>query len=120
MDRISEAKKVLDRLEEPKRQTLDPFKGARLRGTSNAAKALSDHRAVQDAIKNSPSRPNQRRASDMGSLTPLKAKIKQDKTEPVRSPKAREEKQNTCKPRPENNAGMGNSRNFVPWCNRSR
>lgn len=118
MDRVGEAKGRLDRLDTPMRD-LDPFKGARLRVSSNNAKALSDHRAIQERINNSPSRPNQVRVSDMGSLT-QKAKIKQVKTEHERSAKQREDTNPTCKPRPETNRGMGGSRNYVPWCNRKR
>jgi len=79
----------------------------------NAAQARS-----QQAIKDTPSRPNQVRVSDYGSLaTQDKAARQVKEPDKKRSPdKVRDGP--TCKERPKHNRGNGGSRSFVPWCGR--
>ncbi|QIG67100.1 hypothetical protein EVB46_002 [Rhizobium phage RHph_TM32] len=80
----------------------------------NAAQART-----KDAIRNTPSRPNQVRASDYGSLASQQTRAVRQVKEPdgKRSPdKVRDGP--TCKERPKHNRGNGGSRSFVPWCGR--
>lgn len=86
----------------------------------DAVKRLNDaHAAAREAIAKTPSRPNQVRVSDYGSLSRNKAKMQVKEPEKLKSPeKVRDGP--TCKERPKNNRGDGGSRAFVPWCGRRK
>lgn len=123
LDRVSEAKKTIERLDrlDERKAPIDPFRDYRVRSVANSNKALSDHRAVQQRINETPSRQNVARRSDYGSLSQnQQAKKQQTEPDKKRSQEKVREDNPSCKPRPEHNRGSGGSRNFVPWCNRKR
>lgn len=121
LDRVGEAKKVLDRLDEPQQRSVDPFRDYRRKAALSATKALASHKDVQQRINETPSRPNVARSSDYGSLSQnQQAKKQQTEPDKKRSQEKVREDNPSCKPRPEHNRGSGGSRNFVPWCNRKR
>lgn len=86
------------------------------------------HAAAIDAIKNSTTRQSRKNVSSYGTLktpngsAPLSA-------DPIKTRKTSEPKHDsstplrdapTCKPRPDKRGGMGNSRVFVPWCDKKK
>lgn len=86
------------------------------------------HAAAIDAIKSSTTRQSRKNVSSYGTLqTPHgSARVVAD---PIKIKKTSEPKHErsdslrdapTCKPRPEPRGGMGNSRVFVPWCEKRK
>lgn len=107
---------VVDGLAEAQREA--KARRYRIVAQHNDAHAAAQAR-LQQAIKDTPSRPNQVRASDYGSLASQQTRAKKQVKEPdiKRSPdKVRDGP--TCKERPKHNRGGGGSRSFVPWCGR--
>nr|QJB21578.1 MAG: hypothetical protein [Microvirus sp.] len=88
----------------------------------------ASHAAAIDAIKNSTTRQSRKNVLSYGTLKtpngsaltradPIKPKTtsepKHDSSTPLRDAP-------TCKPRPDPRGGMGNSRVFVPWCEKRK
>ncbi|UIB81386.1 hypothetical protein [Flyfo microvirus Tbat2_91] len=96
---------------------MDAVADVRKKRLDSISRLNDAHAATQQAINNTPSRPNQVRQSDFGSLSRTKAN--KHTPEPVRSPQQKEVREGlTCKERPKHNRGNGGSRPFVPWCGR--